>query len=109
MAIPATLPLAVRVRYSLPAFLVGFGSLLLMTQVSPRFDERGLTFVLLYVFWLYSLGANTRGRPGVGRRRHRCRWCIARLRRPTTATAFHPGDIAFGAFIIGGPSGSRVC
>src|SRR5262245_32085455 len=62
LAIPATLPLALRARYPLPAFLVGFGSLVLMTQVSPQFDERGVTFVLLYVFWLYALGAHTRGR-----------------------------------------------
>ena len=62
LAIPVTLPLAVRGRYPLPAFGVGFGSLLLLTQVSPRLDERGLTFVLLYVFWLYALGANARGR-----------------------------------------------
>ena len=101
LAIPATLPLAVRGRYPLPAFAVGFGSLMLLTQVSPSLDERGLTFVLLFVFWLYALGANARGWQA---------WAGAGV-VPIAVAAFvtddgdpfQPGDIAFGAFIVGGP------
>jgi signal transduction histidine kinase len=101
VALAATLPLAIRARYPLTAFLVGFGSLMLMTKVSPRFDEAGLTFVLLYVFWLYTLGANTRGRQA---------WAAAVIVPASVlgfvaddGDPFRPGDIAFGLFIIGGP------
>ncbi len=101
LAIPATLPLAVRGRYPLPAFAVGFGALMLLTEVSPSLDDRGLTFVLLFVFWLYALGANARGWQA---------WAGAGV-VPIAVAAFvtddgdpfQPGDIAFGAFIVGGP------
>ena len=100
-ALLATLPLAVRRRYPIPVFvlvLVGTGTL---SSLSPDFDENSGIFFIVFVFILYSLGANTPGRKG---------WIATALVIPCViwflfhdGDSFHPGDIAFAAFVIGGP------
>jgi signal transduction histidine kinase len=102
----ATLPLAVRRRYPIPVFvlvLVGTG---LLSTLSPQIDEQSGIFFVVFVFNLYSLGANTPGRQG---------WIATVLVIPCVTwflfhdgDSFHPGDIAFAAFVIGGPYAAGV-
>ena len=105
-ALLATLPFAVRRRYPIPVFvlvLVGTGTL---SALSPDFDENSGIFFIAFVFNLYSLGANTPGRQG---------WIATALVIPCViwflfhdGDSFHPGDIAFAAFVIGGPYAAGV-
>ena len=105
-ALLATLPFAVRRRYPIPVFvllLVGTGTL---SALSPDFDENSGVFFIAFVFNLYSLGANTPGRQG---------WLATALVIPCViwflfhdGDSFHPGDIAFAAFVIGGPYAAGV-
>lgn len=105
-ALLATLPFAVRRRYPIPVFvlvLVGTGSL---SSLSPGFDENSGIFFIVFVFNLYSLGANTHGRQG---------WVATALVIPCgvwflfhDGDSFHPGDVAFAGFVIGGPYAAGV-
>jgi len=105
-ALLATLPLAVRRRYPIPVFvlvLVGTG---VLSTLSPKFDEQSGIFFIVFIFNLYSLGANTPGRQG---------WIATVLVVPCITwfvfhdgDSFHVGDIAFALFVIGGPYGAGV-
>jgi signal transduction histidine kinase len=105
-ALLATLPLAVRRRYPIPVFvlvLVGTGAL---SSLSPDFDENSGIFFIAFVFNLYSLGANTYGRQA---------WVATALVIPCITwflfhdgDSFHPGDVAFALFVIGGPYAAGV-
>jgi len=105
-ALLATLPLAVRRRYPIPVFvlvLVGSGTL---STLSPDIDENSGIFFIIFVFNLYSLGANTPGRQG---------WVATVLVIPCITwflfhdgDSFHPGDVAFALFVIGGPYAAGV-
>jgi signal transduction histidine kinase len=101
LVLTATLPLAVRGRNPLPAFLLGFVSLGAISKVSPRFDEFSLSFSLLLFFWLYALGSNARGRQA---------WAAAVILPVVIVTfvtddgdPFEIGDVAFAMLILGGP------
>jgi signal transduction histidine kinase len=97
----ATLPLAVRCRYPLAAYLSVWLAFVAITRVSPDFDNSSLVLVIAVVFALYSYGANARGRQV---------WAAVVLMPLAVALfvtddgdSFHVGDIAFGALILGGP------
>ena len=97
----ATLPLAYRSRFALPSFLAVWGGFALLSRLAPSFDSGSMAFLVAFVLSLYSLGAHTRGRQA---------WIGAAL-IPVGITLFvtddgdpfHPGDVVFGALIVGGP------
>ena len=99
----ATLPLAYRCRYPLASFVAVWTGLAVgLKVISPDFDESSAFFSVVVVLSLYSLGAHTRGRRA---------WIAGLLFIPFLVATFvtddgdpfHPGDIAFGALIMGGP------
>jgi signal transduction histidine kinase len=105
-ALLATLPLAVRRRHPIPVFVLVLVGTSLLSSLSPGFDENSGIFFIVFVFNLYSLGANTHGRQG---------WVATVLVIPCViwflfhdGDAFHPGDVAFAAFVIGGPYAAGV-
>lgn len=97
----ATVPIAFRCAYPLAAYLVTWLAVFGIVQLTPQFDDQSVIFVLVFVFALYSFGANARGRQA---------WAAAVL-IPFAITAFvtddgdpfHWGDIVFASLIIGGP------
>jgi signal transduction histidine kinase len=100
-ALVATLPLALRCRYPVAAFAAAVIGLRSMSVISPGFDDEGVVFVVVFVFALYSVGANAAGR----------RAWIGALAVAGVAAHFVSddgdrfmwGDIVFAAFITGGP------
>ncbi len=102
----ATVPLAFRCTHPLAAYLVTWLALFGVVTVSADFDSQSVFFVLVFVFALYSFGANARGRQA---------WAAAVL-LPLAITAFvtddgdpfHWGDIMFATLIIGGPWGAGL-
>ena len=58
----ATLPLAFRCRYPLAAYVVVWLSVFGIVNLAPGFDDESVIFVVVFVFALYSFGANARGR-----------------------------------------------
>jgi signal transduction histidine kinase len=103
-ALLATLPLAVRRLYPIPVFVVVLVGTGLLSTLSPGFDENSGIFFVVFIFNLYSLGANTRGSQA---------WLATALVIPCAVwflfhdgDSFHPGDVLFAAFIIGGPYGA---
>ena len=105
-ALLATLPLAVRRRYPIPVFVLVLVGTAMLSSLSPQFDENSGIFFIVFVFNLYSLGANTRGNQG---------WVATALVLPCITwflfhdgDSFHPGDIAFAVFVIGGPYAAGV-
>ena len=97
----ATLPLAYRCRFPLATFVAVWVGFALLSRFAPGFDNESMAFLVTFVLSLYSLGAHTTGRHA---------WVGAAL-VPVGITvfvtddgdAFHVGDIAFGALIVGGP------
>jgi signal transduction histidine kinase len=96
-----TLPLAFRCTHPLASYLVIWLALFGIVMVSSDFDGQSVFFVFVFVFALYSLGANARGRQA---------WAAAVLLPFAIAAfvtddgdAFHWGDIMFATLIIGGP------
>ena len=52
-------------RYPLAAFLVSWRRVRTMVTLAPAFDDQSAILVVVFVFALYSFGANARGaRPG---------------------------------------------
>ena len=95
-----TLPLALRCRYPLAAFLCIILSFLTITRIT-NFDNSSAVIVIALVFALYSYGANARGRQA---------WAAVILMPllignfvTDDGDPFHWGDVVFGALIIGGP------
>jgi signal transduction histidine kinase len=101
LALLATLPLALRCRHALLAFISIWIGLFGLSTVSNDFDNESVAFVLVFVLSLYSLGANTRGWRA---------WAAAAF-VPVAITIFvtddgdpfHYGDVVFGALLVGGP------
>jgi len=97
----ATVPIAFRCRYPLFAYLITWLSVGTMVRLASEFDNQSVFLVVVFVFALYSYGANARGRQA---------WAAIVL-IPLAITAFvtddgdpfHWGDIVFGALILGGP------
>ncbi len=97
----ATVPLAFRCTRPLAAYTATWLGIFGMVTLSPNFNDQSVFIVVVFVFALYSLGANARGRQA---------WGAAAL-IPFAITAFvtddgdpfHFADIVFGALIIGGP------
>jgi signal transduction histidine kinase len=105
-ALLATLPLAVRRLYPIPVFLVVLVGVGLLSVLSSGLDENSGVFFVVFIFNLYSLGANTRGRQA---------WLATAMVIPCAlwflfhdGDSFHPGDVLFAAFVIGGPFGAGV-
>ena len=101
LGLVATVPLALRRRYPLPAYLCIWLSLGAITKVAPGFDNSSIFFVITFVLALYSYGANARGREA---------WAAAVLIPlaiglfvTDDGDSFHVGDIVFAALILGGP------
>jgi len=100
-ALLATLPLAARIRLPLPSFVATFTGLFAIGRISDEFDQNTATLVVVFVFALYSLGANTRGRAA---------WvavplvlaCIAAF-VTDDGDSFRWGDVAFATMLVGGP------
>lgn len=104
-AIPATilscLPLAARRSHPVPAFLLVWIGMFLLTQVVPSFDEVSVVFLLVFFLSLYSLGAHASGREqpvsivlvlvGIA-------YFVA-----NDGDRFQVGDVIFGVFLVGGP------
>jgi signal transduction histidine kinase len=101
-----TLPLAVRCRQPLLTLIAVFVGLRLCSAASPDFDNRSVTLVIVFVFVLYSYGANARGWQA---------WaavavipaCIAMF-VTDDGDPFAIGDVAFGAMLVGGPWAAGV-
>ncbi len=97
----ATLPLAVRCRYPLAAYLCVWLSLVATTRVSPGFDNSSSVLVIAVVFALYSYGANARELQA---------WAAVVLVPLAVAVfvtidsdSFEVGSVVFGSLVLGGP------
>ena len=97
----ATVPLAWRCRYPLAVFVTVWAALYTIVTIAPNFDDQSVMLVVLFVFALYSYGANARGRQA---------WAAVALIPAVIAgfvtddgDPFHWGDIVFGSLIFGGP------
>jgi signal transduction histidine kinase len=96
-----TVPIAFRCTYPLAAYAVTWLGVFGIVTLSQGFDDQSVIFVIVFVFALYSYGANARGRQA---------WAAVVL-IPFAITAFVAddgdpfqwGDIIFGSLIIGGP------
>ena len=96
-----TVPIAFRCTYPLAAYAVTWLGVFGIVTLSQGFDDQSVIFVIVFVFALYSYGANARGRQA---------WAAVVL-IPFAITAFVAddgdpfqwGDIVFGSLIIGGP------
>lgn len=105
-ALAMTAPLAVRHLYPIPVFLLTSAGSAVLSLLSPAFSNRSGAYLLVVVVALYSLGAHTSGR---GR-------LVATLLTAALAVwllfhdgdSFHPGDVAFAAFVVGGPFAAGV-
>jgi signal transduction histidine kinase len=101
-----TVPLAFRCTHPLAAYLVIWLALFGIVNLSSDFDGQSVFFVFVFVFALYSFGANARGRQA---------WAAVVL-IPFAITAFVTddgdpfawGDIVFATLIIGGPWGAGL-
>jgi signal transduction histidine kinase len=101
-----TVPLAFRCTHPLASYLVIWFALFGIVKMSSEFDGQSVFFVFVFVFALYSFGANARGRRA---------WAAAVL-IPFAIGAFvtddgdpfHWGDIVFATLIIGGPWGAGL-
>jgi len=66
LALFATVPLAFRCVYPLASYTVIWLAIFAIVNLAPGFDDQSVIFVVVFVFALYSLGANARGRQAWG-------------------------------------------
>ncbi|HZR94561.1 MAG TPA: histidine kinase [Gaiellaceae bacterium] len=99
-------PLAVRRRFPVRGFVVTLAGSGALSLLSPDFSNNSAAYFFCLIFALYSVGANTAGRDALVATAIVAALAVWFLFHD--GDSFHPGDIVFAAFVIGGPFAAGV-
>ena len=102
-ALLATLPLAVRRRSPLVAFVLSFAGSWTVLQVAPFLDNDSAAFIIIFFVSLYSLGRYTRGTEVWLGGLCVLGYVLVFLLGDPTSSATDPGDVGFATLFVGTP------